>query len=357
MARVSDVARPQIPRSTTSVKGSVSSSSRHQPTASVVPLSGSLSAHPSNAPQTSTPITTPSAKRSSVKPQQSYTREALAMSSGDLEKIRDDTLSVYGFVQEAETTAFKTDHGGDSSIGCLQSAQASRWLRMLFDNDPILCKKINENKGAFQDNSTGLYFEIHNKVRPPQSPQFVMVFPGSGIPGMAGVQWKNNIRQITGTGGVPPAYRQAEQLVAKMKSHLREGATLELAGHSLGGGIANYAGLKHDLKSTCFNAAALGKACLRDLKDISRDKLEKQVHLRIKSDWLSSARFLEKFQKFSSSLIPYVPRQVGKVYVLKHDQTQGSSIMDRHFTQAFGDFYNVKKAKLGSSSIDPAIFA
>jgi hypothetical protein len=142
-----------------------------------------------------------------------------------------------------------------------------------------------------------------------------------------------------------------------MKSNLPEGATLELAGHSLGGGIANYAGLKHDLKSTCFNAAALGKACLRDLKDISRDKLEKQVHLRIKSDWLSSARFLEKFQKFSSSLIPYVPRQVGKVYVLKHDQTQGSSIMDRHFTQAFGDFYNVKKAKLGSSSIDPAIFA
>lgn len=279
------------------------------------------------------------------------------MSSGDLEKIRDDTLSVYGFVQEAETTAFKTDHRGDSFAEKAQSALASGWLRMLFDNDPILCKKINENKGAFQDNSTGLYFEIHNKVRPPQSPQFVMVFPGSGIPGMAGVQWKNNIRQITGTGGVPPAYRQAELLVAKMKSNLPEGATLELAGHSLGGGIANYAGLKHDLKSTCFNAAALGKACLRDLKDISRDKLEKQVHLRIKSDWLSSARFLEKFQKFSSSLIPYVPRQVGKVYVLKHDQTQGSSIMDRHFTQAFGDFYNVKKAKLGSSSIDPAIFA
>lgn len=359
MARVSDVARPQIPISTTGVKGSVSSSSRHQPTASVVPLPGSLNAHPSNAPQTSTPITTPSAKSSSVKPQKSYTREALAISPGDLEKIRDHTRSVYRFVKETESTAFKTDHRQDNAQEKAISAQASTRLNTLFGNDISLYSKINQEKGAFQDNSTGLYFEIHSKVESPaKSPTYVMVFPGSGIPGMADVQWKNNIRQITGTGGVPPAYRQAEQLVAKIKSHLPKGATLELAGHSLGGGIANYAGLKHDLKSTCFNAAALGKACLKDLGEIPRDRLEKQVHLRIKSDWLSSARFLEKFQKFSSSLIPYVPRQVGKVYVLEHDQTQGSSIMDRHFTTAFRDFYDQnKKEVLDSSSIDPTAFA
>jgi hypothetical protein len=49
---------------------------------------------------------------------------------------------------------------------------------------------------------------------------------------------------------------------------------------------------------------------------------------------------------------------VGKVYVLKHDQTQGSSIMDRHFTTAFRDFYDQnKKEVLDSSSIDPTAFA
>lgn len=167
MARVSDVARPQIPISTTGVKDSVSSGSRHQPTASVVPLPGSLNAHPSNAPQTSTPITTPSAKSSSVKPQKSYTREALAIAPGDLEKIRENTRSVYRFVRGTECTAFKTDHRQDTAQKKALSAQASTRLNTLLGNDTSLISKINQEKGAFQDNSTGLYFEIHNKVKGP----------------------------------------------------------------------------------------------------------------------------------------------------------------------------------------------
>ena len=308
MAHLSHLTRTQVPLTTTWVKGTVPSSLRQQPSASAVPLPGSLNAHPSKAPQTNTAIASPSGNQPTVQPQKKFTKEVLTLAAGELDRIREETESAFGFVQVTESNSQIANHGEVSDPEKAQTKLIVDRLKALLGNNDDLKSKINQVKGAFQDNSTGLYFEIHNKVKGKnKSPQYVVVFPGTGIPGMTDIQWKNNISQITGQGGVPPAYRQAEQLIAVIKSNLPEGATLELAGHSLGGGIANYTGLKHDLRSTCFNAAALGKACLEDLGEIPKDRLEKQVHIRIKSDWLSSARFLQKFQKFSSSLIPYAP--------------------------------------------------
>ena len=322
-----------------------------------VPLPGSLNAHPSKAPPTNTTIASPSGNQPTVQPQKKYTKEALPLAAGVLDRIREETKNAFGFVQETEINAC-VDHSEDSTLQQTQSKVAAELIKQLLGNDSKWNNQINWDKGAFQDNSTGLYFEIHNKIKNKNKPaQYVVTFPGSGIPGMTDVQWKNNISQITGQGGVPPAYSQAARLIAIIKSNLPEGATLELAGHSLGGGIANYTGLKHDLRSTCFNAAALGKACLEDLGNIPKDRLEKQVHIRIKSDWLSSARFLQKFQKFSSSLIPYAPRQVGRVYELNQNQANGANIIDRHFTGAFRDFYETKKKnQLEDAFGDPNAF-
>ncbi len=312
--------------------------------ASGVPLPRSLNDHPSKSPRLGAGRLHPPERPSPAKPQKTYSREVIPAYAGELEKILEQTLETFGILQQTEHNASVIDHSDDTDFLKQLSAVEARRIHELLGKDKTLEGKINKEKGAFQDHATGLYFEIHTKKqKKAELPAYVVAFPGTGIPGMIGTQWTNNIRQITGRGGVPPAYRQAEQLIAQITLHLPPGATLELTGHSLGGGIANYVGLKHDLPSTCFNAAALGKGCLEDLGDIPRDRLEKQLHLRIKSDWMSSARVLKKIQTLSSSLIPYAPRQVGKVYTLPNKHAGSLDFRDQHVSAAFRDFYEPKK--------------
>lgn len=57
-------------------------------------------------------------------------------------------------------------------------------------------------------------------------------------------------------GGVPDQYKEADRLVARLKA--AHGDKLALTGHSLGGGLANYASGLHGVPGVAFNAAPLG---------------------------------------------------------------------------------------------------
>lgn len=58
-------------------------------------------------------------------------------------------------------------------------------------------------------------------------------------------------------GVVPPYHRDADKLTGAVLGRLDPGAILVLAGHSLGGGIAEYAASRHGLVALTFNSAHL----------------------------------------------------------------------------------------------------
>ena len=123
-------------------------------------------------------------------------------------------------------------------------------------------------------------------------PVFSLAFPGTGRGAAWRAQLKTNAQQFLGSGGVPAAHQQSEKLATLLKTKFGDTKNLTLTGHSLGGGIANYVGITQDIPSTCYNPAALGGACLKNLKgQLNLDeRIKKQSIIRIKRDPVSSPK-------------------------------------------------------------------
>lgn len=130
-------------------------------------------------------------------------------------------------------------------------------------------------------------------------------------------QIRANIANVTGLG-IPTCYRQAEQLTALVKSMMASEEVMEncqlqdskwllsLAGHSLGGGLVQYASAKNKVPGHAFSSAALGKKVLQDLsrdeKELARGGLV--MNYLIENDPVNTPlgyRFLHK--KFTPTLI------------------------------------------------------
>jgi len=101
------------------------------------------------------------------------------------------------------------------------------------------------------------------------APHFVLAFEGSGSDvwrrGMFGpdiVDWVNNFSQ--GLGQASPFYDAALAVAREVQTGLGGRAELELAGHSLGGGMAAYASILTGLPATVFNAAGVSPTRLRE---------------------------------------------------------------------------------------------
>lgn len=72
---------------------------------------------------------------------------------------------------------------------------------------------------------------------------------------------------------VSPQYRLAEKAAAYFKEKCKqEGKKLRLAGYSKGGGMAMFAGLKHEIEFISFSPAGLSESTQ---KDVGKDKLHK----------------------------------------------------------------------------------
>lgn len=246
---------------------------------------------------------------------------------------------------EANTTAGRAATkylgGGYKNLG-------ARKLIEVVKHNVTLESKIDPFSNGFRDVKTGLYCELREIGHDPNVPEYVLCFPGTGVGAMDRKQWKNNIQQAIGKGNVPAAYKQAAELTALIKAELdKTGTKLTLVGHSMGGGIANYAGLKHDVSSVCYNAAALGGACLRDLGDIPSERLEKQTHIRGKGDPVCSLKVQQKLQSFLQIWHKeeiWVPRNAGTIYEIGKHHAPGMGVHERHLLTFFDDWYQPQRS-------------
>lgn len=202
---------------------------------------------------------------------------------------------------------------------------------------------VDEKTGIFRDPRTGLCCQLQPLDRSRKT--YALCIPGIGPGEMFGTQVSASVQQFLGVGGVPEIYSQALKLADFLSTKLEEqgGKKLELTGHSMGGGIANYVGLKLDLPSVCFNAAAIGRACLKDIGEVSPDTLKKQTHIRMENDFATHPPVTRKLMAFFFlGREKYIPRNVGVIYEIKTNDPlypREKDTMGRHLLDAIKDWY------------------
>lgn len=92
--------------------------------------------------------------------------------------------------------------------------------------------------------------------------------PGKYIVVFAGTEDNRDMKANLNISTVPKQYKQALEFTEWAKKYVKKnGGSLELTGHSLGGGLATYAGLKTQTKTTTFNTAPPKPGILRDLAE------------------------------------------------------------------------------------------
>lgn len=204
--------------------------------------------------------------------------------------------------------------------------------------------------GGLRDMTTGLHAELRKRVIGGQ-PTYVLCFTGTGIAGNMGTQWMVNAQQALGTGGMPQLYHQALSLAAELRASLAaEGVELRVAGHSMGGGLANFIGLALNVESYCFNGAALGKASLKYLTVngcMTAERIGRQNHLVLEGDFASASGLTSAIKVVSRS--KQGPTLVGKVYRVPSDHEdypQATNPVARHPLSAMENMMDNKKFEL-----------
>ncbi len=207
---------------------------------------------------------------------------------------------------------------------------------------------IDARTGGVRDKRTGLCAELRSFYADGKDVR-VLCFPGTGTGGLGDAHAKINVQQFTGIGGVPKVYEQACSLAKEIRKTLPPDVELQVAGISMGGGIANYVGLMCGLPATCVNAAALGGASLKALRQqgkLTQENIAHSTHFRIKGDAVSSP----KTQQFlAAALLTLghkirVPMHVGVIREAG-PQTPGWKKMgpiERHLITAFQSIWEQK---------------
>jgi hypothetical protein len=244
-------------------------------------------------------------------------------------------------------------------------------LEKLLAGSP-LSTKLDPLTGVFRDSKTGLYAELKPLGSKPRN--YALCFGSTGVGRMTMKQIKVDIDQVLNQRKIPAAYKQAVELAhalevsvkASIKKELEEannlfGGTstitneeintefkktfnLTVSGQSMGGGIANYVGLKLGVKSVCFNAAPLGGAATKDLKNsgcLTKENIALSTIINQDNDIVAA----KKYQKIISQLADVdEPQNIGQIYVAKKTDIPDENIQTRgyqarHLTSSFQRFY------------------
>lgn len=253
-------------------------------------------------------------------------------------ELIESTSGHYRSLRDTEISSAKA--GATVSSGTARGTMA----KLLQGTD--FAKLIDPVTGGFRDPSSGLYCEL-KPVRMDSISRitgYALCFPGVGAARMSSTQWLSSVKQFLGIGGVPKMHSQALDLAKTIQAKLvADGKSLELTGHSMGGGIANYVGLKLKLPSVCYNAAALGRACLKDIGEANLESLKKQTHIRLEGDFAtnpSATKELMAFFTFGKN--NYVPRNIGAIYEIKtsdHYLPRDRFGLDRHALDSLHNWY------------------
>ena len=144
-------------------------------------------------------------------------------------------------------------------------------------------------------------------------------------------------------GGVPKMYDQAELLVEKLKELPRfKGKKIKLSGQCLGGSLAQYSGLKHKIKTVCFNSFPLGAGLQYRVRSRLRSAKEYVTHMSTETDFVSDSSKVKYLDPASSAIGLRTPGNFGKRYSVPtaypgdkqatHDYIQGSMMKHMGYT-------------------------
>lgn len=254
------------------------------------------------------------------------------------QEVRQSTKGHYISLGDTEISSAKA--GATVSSGTARGTMAE----LLKETD--FAKLIDPITGGFRDPSTGLYCELKPLTADSMSrvTGYVLCIPGMQTGSMFKTQLLSSLKQFLGIGGLPKMHSQALDLAKTIKEKLEaKNITFELTGHSMGGGVANYVGLKLNLPSVCYNAAALGRACFNDIGKANLENLQKQTHIRLKGDFAtnpSTTRHLMRF--FTLGKNNYVPKNIGAIYEIKTNDPyfpRDRFGLDRHALDSIHDWY------------------
>jgi hypothetical protein len=219
-------------------------------------------------------------------------------------------------------------------------------LERLLAGSP-LSTNLDPLTGVFRDSKTGLYAELKPLGSTPG--KYALCFGSTGVGRMTMKQIKVDIAQVLNKTKVPAAYEQAAKLAAELRKET--GAEITVTGQSMGGGLANYVGMKLGIESVCYNPAALGQAAIKDLEKnrcITVENLNIQKIIRQKGDIVSGEKNQKKIARlanFFTSEKVGIPQHLGPTFIAnKNDNPLLNGVtrgyQSRHFTSSFQPFYD-----------------
>ena len=185
-----------------------------------------------------------------------------------------------------------------------------------------------EGEGAIIDKTSGLRFTILEDEAGNVHLGFGGTTAGSSKTGIF-KQLVADIDQFT--GDIPLAYTQAAVALKLLKDRHPE-KNIITSGHSLGGGLAQYAGIMNDTPVYAFNAAALGVEAMQMLAKAS--KLNENVReltkqLSIHHDLVSDFPGSRKLEKLLSWFNIGSPANLGERYVVR-PKSKRTDPLERH---------------------------
>jgi len=211
----------------------------------------------------------------------SISQPSQALTSGDLELLRQAATKLqgeYARIQKVANDSVLASGGAadcDSSVRQAREKATEYALLARLSNDiyqrqegsqlkleAVAEKDYRDANGrlvtSYRDIHSEGYAELHHERLPNVR---ILVFRGTKISSLKDIT--TNLVQFSNV--LPARYRWADDLVARLQRQFPD-TQLVLAGHSLGGGVAMYAGLLHQLPAVTFNPAGLSRGVVAELR-------------------------------------------------------------------------------------------
>lgn len=157
---------------------------------------------------------------------------------------------------------------------------------------------IEKNNGMFIDKNTGLamMFAVDSKPGNDGKPTIHLQFLGTGAGSSEEGNWvmaehvSTDIAMSGLTYSMPSNFKQGSEIAALFKEKFGSEYNIECKGHSMGGALATYIGIKNNLKVTTTSTAPLSPQLQKDLGyDAMKHAVDTDqiTHLSVKGDWLT----------------------------------------------------------------------
>lgn len=205
-----------------------------------------------------------------------------------------------------------------------ETALANSHISRLSDQE---LKDLGLEPSLFEDQKTGFHAEVYRNTI---TDQVVLAFEGTDPESLPDL--KTDGLQALGLSA--PQYEQAEKLAEQFDIAFA-GENRAMTGHSLGGGLAAYAGLAEGIEATTFNAAGLHAQSLENLGVTREEALEIVDAYHVEGEILSWAQDSTAADLIATGILGTgyaaysdfdpVPAAVGERHAYQARNSQGES--------------------------------